>query len=121
MVALNDPAALDAGLTGGKAAALARATSAGLASLPGVVLTTVFSDAIDAGADVAAHAAVREAFERAGGDEKALVARSSSVVEDLATSSMAGQFESVIGITRLRRVRRRRDGGVGLAGAGWSG
>ena len=29
---------------------------------------------------------------------KRLVARSSSVVEDMATSSMAGQFESVIGI-----------------------
>ena len=45
------------------------------------------------------HPAVREAFERAGGDQQALVARSSSVVEDTATSSMAGQFESVIGIS----------------------
>ena len=51
--------------------------------------------------DVAQHPAVREAFERAGGDEQALVARSSSVVEDTATSSMAGQFESVIGISGL--------------------
>jgi phosphohistidine swiveling domain-containing protein len=98
VVALDDPAAPDAALTGGKAAALARATSAGLDVLPGVVLTTAFSDAIDAGSEVATHAAVREAFERAGGDQRALVARSSSVVEDSATSSMAGQFESVIGI-----------------------
>jgi pyruvate,water dikinase len=102
VVALDDPAARDAGLTGGKAAALARATSAGLDVLPGVVLTTAFSDAIDAGAEVATHAAVREAFERAGGDQRALVARSSSVVEDSATSSMAGQFESVIGINGYR-------------------
>jgi rifampicin phosphotransferase len=98
VVALSDPAALDAALTGGKAAALAQGTAAGLASLPGVVLTTAFSDEVDAGADVATHAAVREAFELAGGEQKSLVARSSSVVEDMATSSMAGQFESVIGI-----------------------
>jgi rifampicin phosphotransferase len=44
---------------------------------------------------------VREAFERAGGDHESLVARSSSVVEDTSTSSMAGQFESIIGISGL--------------------
>ena len=99
VVALDDAAALDAALTGGKAAALARGRAAGLAGLPGVVLTTAFSDEIDAGADVVSHAAVREAFERADGNQMALVARSSSVVEDMATSSMAGQFESVIGIS----------------------
>jgi rifampicin phosphotransferase len=101
IVDLDDDTAIDAALTGGKAAALARGRKSGLASLPGVVLTTAFSDAIDAGADVATHSAVREAFERAGGDQKALVARSSSVVEDLTTSSMAGQFESIIGIRGL--------------------
>ncbi|HEY5876549.1 MAG TPA: PEP/pyruvate-binding domain-containing protein, partial [Ilumatobacteraceae bacterium] len=99
VVDLTDAAAVDASLTGGKAAALARGSIAGLASLPGVVLTTAFSDASDAGADVRTHPAVHDAFERAGGDRRALVARSSSVVEDMATSSMAGQFESVIGIT----------------------
>ena len=56
------------------------------------------SDAIDAGAEVATHAAVREAFERVGGDRTGSRGGSSSVVEDLATSSMAGQFDSVIGI-----------------------
>ncbi len=40
LVALDDAAALDPALTGGKAAALARGRTAGLASLPGVVLTT---------------------------------------------------------------------------------
>jgi rifampicin phosphotransferase len=98
VVDLDDAAAADAGLTGGKAAALARGRTAGLSSLPGVVLTTAFSNAIDGGASVAAHPAVREAFERVGGEQQALVARSSSVVEDSATSSMAGQFESVIGV-----------------------
>jgi rifampicin phosphotransferase len=98
VVDLRADAARDAALTGGKAAALATGKSAGLESLPGVVLTTAFSDAIDSGADLPGHAAVREAFERAGGEQQALVARSSSVVEDMATSSMAGQFESIIGI-----------------------
>lgn len=99
VVDLNDEAARDVPLTGGKAAALARAEAHGLATLGGVVLTTGFSDAVDAGADVASHPAVEEAFRRAGGDERDLVARSSSVVEDAAESSMAGQFDSVIGIT----------------------
>lgn len=99
VVGLDDAAALDPTLTGGKAAALARGATAGLDVLPGLVLTTAFCDVIDAGADVMTHDAVRDAFDRAGGAERSLVARSSSVVEDMATSSMAGQFESIIGIT----------------------
>lgn len=94
----GDPGATDVAVTGGKAAALAQAASAGLPTLGGVVLTTAFSDDIDAGADVASSAAVADAFARAGGARQALVARSSSVVEDAASSSMAGQFASVIGI-----------------------
>jgi pyruvate,water dikinase len=96
---LRDPAALDARLTGSKAAALAKAAIAGLNTLPGVVLTTALSRAVDTGAHVADHPALREAFVRAEGDRRPLVARSSSVVEDTAESSMAGQFDSVIGIT----------------------
>ena len=88
-------------LTGGKAAALSRAAANGLHVLPGVVLTTVFCQEVDAGAAVAGHVDVEEAFRRVGGDHRSLVARSSSVVEDAATSSMAGQFESVIGIDGL--------------------
>jgi pyruvate,water dikinase len=99
VVALDDESARDPALTGGKAAALARGRTAGLATLPGVVLTTAFSDAVDAGATVADHPAVRDAFDRADGDTQALVARSSSVVEDTAGSSMAGQFDSIIGIS----------------------
>jgi pyruvate,water dikinase len=95
---LHDEAALDPAATGGKAASLAQAIDAGLATLPGVVLTTSFCDAVDDGAVVADHPAVKGAFRRAGGDQHGLVARSSSVVEDTAESSMAGQFDSVIGI-----------------------
>ena len=98
VVELDDEAAIDPALTGGKAAALARAAGAGVAVLPGVVLTTAFCDAIDGGAEISEHPAVRDAFERATGDQRALVARSSSVVEDTAASSMAGQFDSIIGV-----------------------
>jgi pyruvate,water dikinase len=98
VVSLDDEIAQDPSLTGGKSAALARGRIAGLSTLPGVVLTTAFCDAADAGAEVASHPAVKEAFDLAGGDRRSLVARSSSVVEDMAESSMAGQFESIIGI-----------------------
>ena len=98
LVELRDVSALDTSLTGGKAAALARAANAGLNTLPGVVLTTVFSDAVDAGAEIDSHPALQEAFAIASGESRPLVARSSSVVEDTSDSSMAGQFESVIDI-----------------------
>ena len=101
VVDLAAAAARDATLTGGKASALATAAQAGLPTLPGIVLTTVLSDLVDGGVDVTAVPDVREAFELAGGNERDLVARSSSVVEDSAESSMAGRFESVIGIHGL--------------------
>lgn len=89
VVDLDDDVARDPSLTGGKAAALATARAAGLDTLPGVVLTTAFSPDT---------AVIRDAFHRAGGPTTTLVARSSSVVEDGAESSMAGQFDSVLGI-----------------------
>src|SRR5262245_35311334 len=76
VVDLAGAGATDPSLTGGKAAALARAQVAGLRTLGGVVLTTAFCDEIDGGAAVAGHPAVREAFSRAGGEEHDLVARS---------------------------------------------
>ena len=94
----GETAAADIAVTGGKAAALARAAAAGLPTLDGVVLTTAFSDEVDAGTEIGSSGAVHDAFVRAGGSSRALVARSSSVVEDSAASSMAGQFASVIGI-----------------------
>lgn len=104
VVALDDDAALDPRLVGGKAAALSRARRAGIPTLDGVALTTAVSDAVDGGAAVSGLAAVEEAYRRAGGGERRLVARSSSVVEDQQSSSAAGQFESVIGIEDLDQL-----------------
>jgi pyruvate,water dikinase len=101
VIDLRDEAAAETALVGGKTSALATATRAGLTVLPGVALTTRFTDSVDAGAPVHGHPAVREAFERVGGSRRSLVARSSSVAEDTAASSMAGQFDSVIGIDGL--------------------
>lgn len=98
VVVLDDSRASDPERVGGKAAALARAAAAGIATLPGVVLTTAFCREVDGGAEVDGHPAVKEAYARAGGDERGLVVRSSSVVEDTAESSMAGQFASVVDV-----------------------
>lgn len=98
VIDLDDPLAADPSVSGGKAASLAKATSSGVATLGGVVLTTAFSRAVDGGEAVPSSSVVAEAFRRAGGHDHALVARSSSIVEDSASSSMAGQFDSVIGI-----------------------
>ena len=99
IVSLTDAVATDVTLTGSKAAALAKAAGAGIDTLPGVVLTTAFTAAIDDGHPVEDHPAMRRAFELAGGDQHPLVSRSSSVLEDTAGSSMAGQFDSIIGVS----------------------
>lgn len=98
LLSLDDPAARDPDLTGGKAAALARARAGGLATLPGVVLTTAFSVAIDAGGRVAEQSGTKEAFTAIDGASQSLVVRSSSTIEDQSESSMAGRFESVVGV-----------------------
>ena len=92
VVALDDPGALDSGLVGAKAAALARAAAVGLPVLPGAVLTT--------GADVVGSIGrLRSAWERLTDDGRVpLAVRSSSTVEDTATSSMAGVFDSVLDV-----------------------
>ena len=98
IVPLTDRRALEATLTGSKAAALAKAAVAGVDTLPGIVLTTACTAAIDALGQVRDHPSLRAAFDLAEGDRQPLVARSSSVLEDTAGSSMAGQFDSIIGI-----------------------
>lgn len=105
-VTLDDPTATDPELTGGKAAALAVARAAGIDTLPGIVLTSRYGAAADAGADVddATRAAHRLAAAIVPGDT--LIARSSSVVEDQSESSAAGQFESVAGISSYDDFRR---------------
>lgn len=94
---LHDAAATDAALTGAKAANLARAAAAGLPVLPGFVITTKLVARIDAGDDQAVLEA-GHGFERLKARAERLVVRSSSTVEDLGTSSMAGRFESVLGV-----------------------
>ncbi|MGY1683206.1 PEP/pyruvate-binding domain-containing protein [Geodermatophilus sp. SYSU D01176] len=94
---LDDAPAADPGMTGAKAAALATASRHGLPVVPGFVITAAASEQLAAGAPLPA--AVLDAWRRLShGDAVPLVVRSSSAVEDLAGSSMAGRFESVVGV-----------------------
>lgn len=91
-------------IAGAKASALARAAHHGLPIVDGFVVTTTATAAFDAadhgvspgslGADV--EQAWRELSD---GGRKALAIRSSSTAEDLAATSMAGRFTSVVGVT----------------------
>lgn len=94
---LDDPRAEDASQAGAKAANLARSRRAGLPVLPGFALTT---SAVRRGAvDAAAVDPLRQAWERLTDDgSKTVVVRSSSTVEDSTTSSMAGQFTTLLGV-----------------------
>ena len=91
VVTLDDPAAGRPDLVGAKAANLARARSAGLPALPGVVLTTAWSQH-DRDAAVTAWRVVS----RQG--SLPVVVRSSSTGEDGEASSMAGVFESILDV-----------------------
>lgn len=94
---LDDERAVDPGLVGAKAANLALAARHGLPTLPGFVLTT----AAPAGAPLPPTVLeeLGAAWHRlVGGDDPSLVVRSSSTVEDSSTSSMAGQFTSILGV-----------------------
>lgn len=105
LVTLDDRRAFDPALVGGKAAALARASAEGLPALPGMVLTTAACAAIDAGTAVEDLGVLDSALAVAA----RTVARSSSVVEDMSTSSAAGQFESVIGQGGIRSANALAD------------
>jgi pyruvate,water dikinase len=100
IVDLAHPGAVEASLTGAKAAALARMRAAGLAALPGFVLTTELTRRLDAGASLDAVAdPLREQLRRLDGmSAPGVVVRSSSVAEDSADESMAGQFATVTGV-----------------------
>ena len=104
VVGLDSLEATDAAVVGGKAAALARAGRIGLETVPGVVLTTAFSRSATADRDLSTHPALAEVMARLG--DVPLIARSSSVVEDTATSSAAGQFESVADVGSLDDLAR---------------
>jgi pyruvate,water dikinase len=100
---LDDPLARDATRAGAKAAALAIAAANKLPVLPGAVLTVASRDG----------RALRAAWERiSDSGRRAVAVRSSSPIEDQATSSMAGQFTTVLDVrtfdgvlTAVARVR----------------
>ncbi|MGV3760181.1 MAG: PEP/pyruvate-binding domain-containing protein, partial [Actinomycetota bacterium] len=94
---LDDERAVDPALVGAKAANLALAARHGLPTLPGFVLTTAVRPDVPLPSEV--HQELRAAWERlVGDDDLPLVVRSSSTVEDTSTSSMAGQFTSILGV-----------------------
>lgn len=99
VLALSDERARDGRLSGGKAAALARAAAAGLPVLPGFVVTTAAVAAVDETGDLdPVRADLRAAWEDLSGGDRPLVVRSSSTAEDQGEDSMAGRFESVVGV-----------------------
>ncbi|MDT0306328.1 PEP/pyruvate-binding domain-containing protein [Streptomyces sp. DSM 44917] len=90
-LALTDPRARRAELTGGKAASLARAAAARLPVLPGFVILPPGNG--PGGRDL------REVWRELSEDgTRPLVVRSSSAAEDTAESSMAGRFASVLDV-----------------------
>ena len=104
VVPLDDPRAVHAELTGTKAAALARAADAGLPVVLGFVVTTGAVEGLDRAGALPDE--VLDAWRRLSRDgEHALVVRSSSMVEDLGESSMAGRFASVVGVRGLAEFR----------------
>jgi pyruvate,water dikinase len=97
VLGLDDPTAVEPSITGAKAANLARAATAGMTVVPGFVVTTVASRRLD---DPAIATALRAAWDALTSNGRhALVVRSSSTAEDAVTSSMAGQFTSVVGVS----------------------
>jgi pyruvate,water dikinase len=116
LVSLDDPRAADAALVGAKAANLAGTRAIGLSVAPGVVLTTDAPDVASLRDELAS------AAQRLGPTSTPLVVRSSSTVEDIGTSSMAGQFRSVLDVRGpdalveaigvVQRSARRPDGSI---------
>lgn len=103
VVWLDDARAAETPLTGAKAAALSCAAVCGLPVIGGFVVTTGATAASDDGESFSMDDEVERAWMRlSDGGETPLVVRSSSVAEDLADTSMAGRFESVVGVTGRR-------------------
>ncbi|MGH2752879.1 MAG: PEP/pyruvate-binding domain-containing protein [Actinomycetota bacterium] len=104
LLPLAAPSAKDPSLTGAKAAALARATAVGLPVLPGFAITTEGTADIETGGGARRlsgelKGALKTAWRTLSFDgTRPLVVRSSSTVEDLGESSMAGMFTSVLNV-----------------------
>jgi pyruvate,water dikinase len=98
VIDLDDPRAVEPGLTGAKASNLAIARRAGLPVLPGLVVTTAVTDEVRSTGQLpeVLESRLRSHLTRRGWEQTSLVARSSSTVEDLGESSMAGQFDSLL-------------------------
>jgi rifampicin phosphotransferase len=98
---LEQAAEAGAVVVGAKAANLGRAAAAGLSVLPGFVLTTGAVQLLGSGRDssrrVHEHLAVAWSVLSDNG-RRPLVVRSSSPVEDQASSSMAGLFTSIVDV-----------------------
>ncbi|MBY3552520.1 PEP/pyruvate-binding domain-containing protein [Modestobacter lapidis] len=113
---LDDDRAAEQAWTGAKAAALATAARHGLPTVPGFVLTTAGVDRLAAGA--ALPGAVVDVWRELSRDGAVpLVVRSSSTVEDLGDSSMAGRFESVVGARGWEQFQRAIDTVIGSRAA----
>lgn len=124
VVALDEPDATDPALTGRKAATLAAAAGSGFPVLGGFVITTAGTAALvacgGAGATPAANRSEIDAAWAAlsDGGARALVVRSSSPGEDGTTSSMAGQFTSVLDVVGHDAFLAAVDDVIASAGAG---
>jgi pyruvate,water dikinase len=102
VVDLGDPAAGEPECSGSKAAGLAIARRSGIPVIPGFVLTTAgHARFLRAGRRISAELAAElhdawASLSRNGA--VALVVRSSSTVEDIGASSMAGRFRSLLDV-----------------------
>ena len=127
VVRLQDPAAVDPTVTGRKAATLAAASQRGFPVVPGFVITTAGGAALTAaGGATASPASLRAAVDDAWaalseGGRRTLVVRSSSPGEDGATSSMAGQFTSVLDVGDHAAFLAAVDRVIASAGVGGPG
>ena len=108
VVALDDPVASDTDTAGAKAAALARAAAAGLPVLAGMVVTTSAFAGDHGQGDVEADLRMTWSIVSDSG-HRPIVVRSSSTIEDNASSSMAGMFTSVLDVTTYDGFRMALD------------
>jgi rifampicin phosphotransferase len=115
--ALDEDEAVDSGLTGSKAASIASARRRGLPVIPGFVVTTrAHEEYLRAGRTLTAGLTgplVETWAEFTDQGRDPVIVRSSSTVEDVEASSMAGRFRTVLDV-------RDRDGFLAAVTAVWA-